>query len=117
MITSNAGGTSVELVPLVGACPLYWVAFGDQLVLGVGRGACRWELDGENDDADFVEAVVEAVTAGRVSEVFSRARSEVTVRLADGTEARTGAAEGLRGCVPVPRWTRRGPRVNYVAYG
>ncbi len=62
----SAGDASVELVPRQGACRLYWTEFGDELVFGVGSGACRWELGKGDEDLVFIEAVVEAVVAGRV---------------------------------------------------
>ncbi|GAB3217094.1 hypothetical protein GCM10027586_10500 [Kineococcus gypseus] len=112
----SADDASVDFTPRQGACPLHWTQFGDELILGIGSRSCRWELGTGDDDLAFIEVVVEAVAAGRVFELFGPARWQVTVRLADGSRARTSSGMGLRGCLPVPGWTRRARRVDYLPY-
>lgn len=70
---------SVFVQPRRGACPLNWTEWRAELIFGVGTGGCRWELFGELSEIHFLEAVVEAAIAGRISEVFWPARSRVTV--------------------------------------
>jgi hypothetical protein len=106
----------VEVTPRTGACPLYWLTGDDQLMVGAGTGGCQWELSMVPEDVDFVEALVAAAIAGRVSEVFGPARARLTVRLADGTVEQTTVATAPLGCLPVPKWTRRGRRVDYLPF-
>jgi len=109
---------SVSVVPRPGACPLYWLEWGDGLIFGMGEGACRWELSKDSKDIDFVEAAVEAAIAGHVSEVFGPHRSQLTVRLANGVTERASHASAPVGCLPVPFWTRnKRRRKDYLPYG
>lgn len=83
----------------------------------MGVGACRWELSKRTADLEFIEALVEAATAGRVSEVFGPGRSRVTVHLADGTTEQTAQADFPTGCLPWPFWTRsKRRRRKYLPY-
>ena len=115
-VDRRTDSASVTITPPDGACPLHWIDVGDELIFGAGEEHCRWELGKETADLDFIEAVVEAVVAGRVWEVFGPARSQLTVHLLDGTEARAGQASGARGCLPVPGWAHRGRRLAYRPY-
>lgn len=93
-----------------------WNDWGDALQVQImgGHGG-RWELGREIADLDFLFGVVEAVVEGRVTEVFGRKRSQVSVTLADGTIAReTGYGPG--GCMPQLRWRRGGLTKRYSAY-
>ncbi len=116
VVDRSADDASVDLVPRQGACRLYWVELGDGLVLGVGSRDCRWELGRGDEDLAFIEAVVEAVAAGRVWEFVGPDRAQVTVRLADGSQDRTTTGTGLRGWLPVPGWKRRARRVDYLPF-
>lgn len=112
---NGSGGFSLE--PEEGCCPAYVMSWGDQLIFGVGSGGCRWELATAQEDLDFIDAVLQAVTAGRVSEVFGPGRSQVTVDLLDGTTAQTSQGDAPIGCLPVPFWTRRKRRrTQYLHY-
>lgn len=92
--------------------------WGDDIILGVGSGGCRWELSWTLQDAAFLRDVVEAVVDGRVTETFGLARSEVRVTLRDGTAARTAQADAPLACLPVPWWRRSHTRrVVYAPYG
>lgn len=76
--------------------------------MGVGRTEA---------DAVFLEEAVQAVVAGRVTEVFAVKRSAVTLTLVDGsTETATGYGPGLSGCRPSLGWRRRGRVVQYEPY-
>ncbi len=107
----------IVLTPPTGACPVTWRPLGDEIILGIGRGGCRWELASTPDDVAFLRDVVDAALDGRVSEVFGPARSRVTVTLADGRQVMTEQATVPRGCLPVPRWRRRTSNwMDYAAY-
>ncbi len=99
-----------------GACPFSWLAWNEEIVLSAGTGGCRWELEAKAGDVDFIEAVVDAIVAGRAVEVFAPGRSAVEVRLLDGRVERTSQAEAPAGCLPMPFWGRWGRRVTYSAY-
>jgi hypothetical protein len=72
-------------------------------VLQVGTGG-RWELPRDAVTAAFVEGVLEAVLAGRVTEVLGPGRAAVAVTLADGRVERTSVRDRPRGCLRLPRW-------------
>lgn len=76
----------------------------------------RWELSTTEADLDLLEAIIQSVIAGRVSEVLGPGRSRVKVTLSDGrTLSETGhSAPG--GCVPLPFWTKWGRKVRYAPY-
>lgn len=110
-------GLGVSVEPGPDACPVSWKLWGQTLILGIGRGGCRWELELGSDDVTFIEGVVEAAVAGRVSEVFGLARSEVTVTLTDGTQERTSQATAPLGLPPILRWRRKdAQRVAYAPF-
>jgi hypothetical protein len=99
------------------ACSMSWIELGlNELIIGVGRGG-RWEQLRDLDAVDFLERIVDAVTEGRVVEVFGPARSRVTVMFKDGTSARSSEASAPIGCLPVPFWPRWGRQVTYSPYG
>ena len=102
--------------PRPGAAPFSWLLWGDELIVSVGDGKCRWELSTDAEDVTFAEAVIRAVVAGRVTEVFGPSRSRLTVQLSDGSPAVTSQASLPRGCLPVPSWIRRGRLVHYQPY-
>ncbi len=109
----------VELAPHnERAVGVLWFATGNELqveTLG-GRGG-RWELGREDADVAFVEEVVQAAVAGRISEVFGPNRSTVTVTLSDGsTDSDTVYGPGVAGLLPRPGWRRRGTTVQYEPY-
>lgn len=100
-----------------GACPVNWLVLGDEIILAVGRGGCRWELASTPEDVAFLRDVVDAALEGRVSEVFGPARSQVTVTLPDGRLVRTAQSRFPRGCLPVPRWRQTtSNRMDYTPY-
>ncbi len=107
----------VELTPRnERAVGVIWFDTGDELqVETVGERGGRWELGRTEADAAFVEEVVRAVVAGRVTEVFAPNRSAVTVTFADGS-ADTETGYGPGGLLPLPGWRRRGRRVQYEPY-
>lgn len=107
----------VALPQPAGACPVNWLPLGDEIILEVGRGGCRWELASTPEDVAFLRDVVDAALDGRVSEVFGPARSCVTVTLADGRRVTTEQSTVPRGCLPVPRWRRStSNRMDYAPY-
>ncbi len=115
-VDRDTDSASVAITPPKGACPLYWIDMGDELIFGAGEGDCRWELDKATPDLEFIQLVADAVVAGRVWEVFGPARSRLTVHLPDGTKERTSQASAPRGCLPIPGWARRGRQLAYRPY-
>ncbi len=107
--------TVVSVTPPRGACPLSWIDLGEQVVLQAGAGG-RWELTDALEELDFLEQVVAAVVAGRVSDVTGPAHAFVTVRLGDGTIEQSSVATAPVGCVPLPGWRRWGRRTDYHPY-
>ena len=101
------------------ALPVSWMAGSDELFLWAGaqhRGGA-WELDPSVEDAEFVEAVVRAVAAGRVTETSALARSRVDVVLHDGRRVQqTGFAGCFPGLLPLPGWRRWGRVTRYEPY-
>ncbi len=99
------------------ALAVTWFDTGDELqVETLGGEGGRWELPRDDASAEFLEGVVRAVVAGRVTEVFGEKRSAVTVRFADGTTD-TATVYGVgSGCLPMFGWKRRGPVVRYEPY-
>lgn len=106
-------GAVVRLRAPAGACAVSWVQLRGEVVLQVGTGG-RWELPRDARSAGFVEDVVAAVLAGRVTEVLGPGRAAVAVTLADGRVERTSVRDHPRGCVHLPRW-RPGP-LRHIAY-
>lgn len=98
------------------SAPVHCFELRDELVLGVGVGDCRWELDRSPEGVRFVEAVVRAAVAGRVIETFAPGRSSVEVALGDGRVDRTATSTAPVGCIPLPRWHRWGRTVHYEPY-
>lgn len=93
-----------------------WFDTGDELqVETLGDRGGRWELDRTEADAEFLEGVVRAAVAGRVTEVFGPKRSAVTVTFEDGTTD-TEVGYGPGAWLPSPGWRRRGRRVQYEPY-
>lgn len=118
VVSPDDDGAGLVLKPAAGACALNWMQWGDDIILGVGGGGCRWELSWTLQEAGFLRDVVEAVVDGRVTETLGLARSEVRVTLRDGTVAQTSQADAPLGCLPVPWWRRSEVRrVDYVPYG
>jgi hypothetical protein len=110
---------SITLIPRnERALAVSWFDTGDELqveTVGDGNGG-RWELPRDDAHAEFLEDVVRAVVAGRVTEVFGVRRSAVTVTFADGTtDMDTGYGFGS-GCLPMFGWKRRGRLVRYGPY-
>lgn len=113
----DVDGVGFFLTPRDGACPVHLTSWGDDLILGIGRGGCRWELSLTEEDVRFIGDVVEAAAAGRVREVTGLDRSEVTLWTKDGTEVRTAQADAPLGCLPVPRWRSNHRRdTDYLPY-
>ena len=99
--------------------PVSWMLFGDEIVLEVGRlyRGGRWELDRSIEDVHFVERVVNAAVAGKVTETSALARSRVEVTFEDGQVVRETGYEGCRAVlVPLPGWRRWGRVAHYEPY-
>jgi hypothetical protein len=100
--------------------PVVWMVFGEEILLQAGRldRGGRWELDRTAEDVDFVERVVRAAIAGRVTETSAPARSRVEVTFEDG---RVVHETGYEGCssvlLPLPGWRRWGRVIHYEPYG
>lgn len=108
-------GAWVSIEPRSGACPVSWMHWGDEIIVGIGGGQCRWELDWSLESVAIIEGIVEAASSGRVTEVFGRAGSDVTIRRADGTIER--GAQARAGCLPVRFWRRKGAHhVDYAPF-
>jgi len=99
-----------------GALSVSWIEAPGEVILQAGVYGGRWELDHSTPSTEFVRQVLDAAIAGRIVEVFSLSRSEVTVTLADGSTATEAGSEGLRGLIPIPGWKRRGRRVEYKSF-
>jgi hypothetical protein len=99
------------------ALAVTWFDTGDELqVETLGGEGGRWELPRDDANAAFVEDIVRAVVAGRVTEVVGEKRSAVTVTFADGmTDTETGYGFNS-GCLPMFGWKRRGRVVRYEPY-
>lgn len=116
-----AGGLSTWRVQPVNprSLPVQWIAMVDELLLfagGRGRGG-DWQLDATPEDVDFIEAVVRAVAAGRVTETSAFARSRVDVTLDDGRVVGETGYEGcLSGLLPLPGWKQWGTATRYEPY-
>lgn len=101
------------------SAPASWTLWGDGIMLQVGklnRGG-RWELDHSLEDVHFIERVLSAALAGRVTETSALARSRVEVILDDGQVV---DETGLEGClavfIPLPGWRRWGKVVRFEPY-
>lgn len=117
---SSIGGTGWDLQPVnPRSVPVSWLLFGDEILLQAGklyRGG-RWELDRSVEDVQFVERVVRAAVAGRVTETSALARSRVEVTLEDGQVVHETGYEGCQAVlVPLPGWRRWGKRTHYEPY-
>ena len=98
------------------ALPMTWLVLDDHEVIleaGTGSGG-RWELPWTALGVALLRELVEGIVAGRVVETFGPKRSSVTVTLKDGTKV---SETGYMGWRPSPGWKRRGPTVEYAAYG
>lgn len=86
----------------VGAQPVGWADFGDELGLYVGEYGW-WELDRRPEDVNFIRLVCDAVINGNGYEVTAPARSLVVLVLADDQAARHVNGQGcLLELVPMP---------------
>lgn len=65
-----------------------WSEMLDEVVLEVGLSG-RWELDHTVEDLDLLKGIVRAVLAGRAAETRTRKGHEISIRLGDGTTARS----------------------------
>ena len=114
-------GTGWDLEPLnARSAPVSWLLFGDEILLQVGRlyRGGRWELERSLEDVEFVERVVRAAIAGRVTETSALARSRVEVTFEDGETVHETGYEGcLAVLVPLPGWRRWGRVADYEPYG
>lgn len=98
------------------ACPVSWAEMGgSELVLQVSGGG-RWEMARNVESVSFIEQIVGAVIAGRVTEVIAPGHSKVTVTLGDGTEKSSVVHNDLLGLLPIPFWRSRGRSVSFSAY-
>ena len=91
-----------------------WLQSDDQVVLSAGSGG-RWELEPTAQDVQYLEDIVRAVVAGRVTEVRGRHRSRVEVTLADGMVDVSTVYDGFPVLLPHRGWSRLTPRV-YAPY-
>ncbi len=109
---------SVVLTPrAANALAVTWFDDGRALqVETMGGPGDRWELARTPEAADFLEALVRSVVAGRAKEVFTPHRSQVTVTLADGSTVTETGSVGLASLLPRPGWQRRGRTVRYQPY-
>lgn len=99
------------------ALPVTWIDFGDQLDVWAGHNGGWWEDVGRDPTAlDYVEDLTRSVMEGRVTETFGPDRSRVEITLSDGAIDSETGSQGLRGCIPVPAWRRRGRQVRYEPY-
>ena len=116
----SISGTGWDLEPVnPRSAPVSWLLFGDEILLQVGRlnRGGRWELDRSLEDVEFVERVVRAAIAGRVTETSALARSRVEVTLEDGHVVHETGYEGcLAVLVPLPGWRRWGRGTTYEPY-
>jgi len=100
-----------------GALAVWWIDFGDALLLQTGSGlGGRFELHRSPADAEFVADFVRSVVDGRAVEVFALGRSRLTVTLQDGSRRHEPGHAGPAGLVPLPLWPRWGRRVEYLPY-
>jgi len=107
-VAVDEGGGSLEPAR-DGAVAVSWADLGDRLVVQVHApgGGGRFDTPGRTtEDADLVEALVDAVVAGRASGLTARHHARVELRLASGVIS-DGDAAG---------WPRRATRVNFRAY-
>lgn len=116
----DTSGIGWDLVPVnPRSAPVSWMLWGDELLLQAGRlyRGGRWELDRSVEDVNFVERVVRAAIAGRVTETSALARSRVEVTLDDGHVVHETGYEGCQAVlVPLPGWRRWGRVTRYEPY-
>jgi hypothetical protein len=93
-----------------------WADLGAEIVVSVGDNGGRWELEREPEDVAFVEELVRAAIAGRLTEEVAPGRSRVEVTLSDGSSKAETGYTGLSGCLPMPFWTRWSRKVQYLPY-
>lgn len=110
---------SVHVRPAhAGPLGFWWLAAGDpaDIVLGVDVGCVGRELGGSEEDVLFVEEIVDALLRGGATAVLAPGRCQVTLTLADGRREVESRHQVPSGCLPLPRWTRWGRRVDYAPY-
>lgn len=116
----DSSGIGWDLEPVnPRSAPVSWMLFGDEILLQAGRlyRGGRWELDRSLEDVEFVERVVRAAVAGRVTETSALARSRVEVTFEDGHMVHETGYEGCRAVlVPLPGWRRWGRVTHYEPY-
>lgn len=63
-----------------------------------------------------MEQVVQALINGTVRSIRAPHRARAVVTLPDGSQDKATTNTGLRGCLPLPFWTRWGQRTQHVPY-
>ncbi|MBA9003056.1 hypothetical protein [Thermomonospora cellulosilytica] len=98
-----------------GALGFGWIYRGD-IIFQLDVGGVRWELGRTPEDLDFIEKITQALIDGRVYSIQAPHRVRVVVTLPDGSRETSTTNTGLRGCLPLPFWTRWGQRTRHVPY-
>lgn len=113
----NEGRISILTVAPLNPKARRLAVIGQQwLQIEAGEHGGRWELDYTDEDVERARDIIEAVTRGRVVELMSLGRSEVSVTLATGEHVtETGYSSGL-GWLPIPGWRARARTVSYEPY-
>jgi hypothetical protein len=99
------------------AMPVGWDDFEGQAVhLWLGPSGCWWEVGRSMEAVDSLEDLVRSVVAGRVEEILAPGRSQIVVRLSDGSFDRYTNHDAPVGCLPLPRWPHWSRRLHYAPY-
>jgi len=97
-----------------GACRIGWIETTDELIVDAGQHGGRWERFRDTDAVEFIDRLIEAVAAGRVTERFRGRSARLSASLRDGKTARSSVSGSS---VPNrPFWRREGRDVQYLPW-
>jgi hypothetical protein len=103
-----------------GALGFGWIYRGDaddgEIIFQLDVGGVRWELSRTQQSLEFMEQVVQALTNGTAYTIRAPHRARAVVTLPDGSQDKATTYTGLRGCLPLPFWTRWGHHTQHVPY-
>lgn len=97
------------------SCPVGWIEMGnDELIVDAGRQGGRWEMPRDMATVEFVERLVAAACAGRVTEQFRGKGARLIATMPGGTVVRSFVWSA--GARSRPFWRREGREVRYRPY-